>query len=1140
LEQTAASSVVDTLFPWLAWTAIVLLVSWWAIRRWEARLAAKQSFKLKFPLSPMVFLSRRLVIESLVQDEEVQAAMQRRAGETGQSLASVERGVRRQAYELVPAFKAVFYFSIGYWLARMLLLTLYRVRLVRDSRDEYAKIGRDATVVLVMNHRSNVDVLLVNFLLARHSAVAHAAGEWARLWPLHHLVRLAGNYVVDRDSNDALYRLVLKRYVQMAVTHGVHLAIFPEGSLTRDGRLRPLSFGLLNYAATASWPGLDRDVVFLPVGFSYDRIPEQQGLVFDDSREFSERGKLYTLFASLRFVFRFLRLPFTRREDRFGWASASFGHPVSLRRWQRARGIDLQKLSAEKRRNHVDALGRQLIGDVMDNIPVRPIHLVAAALADDPQRRWAREALSERVAELKAATDVAGAPFWDGDVDDATNLEEALHLLVHIGAVHVSAGEVAIADGQLPMLQYYANSIAHYLEPGQPDTDEQAADVGQDSRKFLATVYESFDRVQDRSIDGQGFFERFYDAFTGSSPEVAKRFSGTDMVAQQAHLRASLKHVVDYAISGKPGLEMRRIARSHSKAGMGIPSDLYDVWLDSLLAVLAQFDPEFDTQVELSWRSVMAPGIGYMRSRYDAAGQPVHAGSAVGSVADEGIVRWIDHWAARAPDRLALRSARRSLTYHELVDESGRLAAGLHSRLGVDVGDRVGFLGHNCIEFLAVLFACARLGAILVPINFRLAESERARLVARTEAKVLFVDARHRMQALDESSRCVRVLLEEGEAEGGELTYADLQHVPGPMLASRGRFDSPLLMVFTSGSTGDPKGAILTQSALHWNALNSRVMHDMTRSDHVLTNLPFFHVGGINIQTLPALQVGASVTVSSGFDAADFVEVVERERPTLTVLVPTQMQLLMKLPNWQACDLSSLRSVSTGSTIVSQELIAAWADKGVPVVQVYGCTESGPIAAHQTVEGIRPGWGTVGHAALYTDVMVADSDGRPMATGAEGEILLRGMNLASHYWRDPEATDKAFANGWFHTGDLGYFDENGRLTIVGRKKRLIISGGENVHPAEVEHVLELHPGVKEATVVGVADPAWGEVPAALVVAGDDATDEAVLREHLVQHLGRYKHPRHIFFTDSLPRTGLDKIAYPEVSALVEARLRSLP
>ena len=1137
MEQSAASSVVGVLFTWSAGAAIVWVVSWWLIRRWEARLAAKQSFKLKFPISPMVFLSRRLVIESLVQDKEVQAAMKRRAEETGQRLASVEQSVRRQANEMVPAFKAVFYFSIGYWLARMLLLTLYRVRLVKDSRDEYAKIGRDATVVLVMNHRSNADVLLVNFLLARHSAVAHAAGEWARLWPLHHLVKLAGNYVVDRDSNDPLYRLVLKRYVQMAVTHGVHLAIFPEGSLTRDGRLRPLSFGLLNYAATASWPGLDRDVIFLPVSFSYDRIPEQRRLVFESSREFRDRGRLYTLFASLRFAFSFLRLPFTRRKDRFGWACASFGHPVSLRSWQRARGIELQKLSSRERRGHVDALGRQLIHDVMANVPVRPVHIVATALADDTQQPWTKDALADRVLELKVAIEAAGAPFYDGGLDDAENLEQALHVLEQIGAVRVSGLGIEIVQAQLPMLQYYANSITHYLEPVGSGADDRTADGSRESKKFLATVYESFDRVQGRSLDGQSFFECFYDKFLSSSPDIAAKFSETDMLQQQAHLRASVKHVIDFAISGKPGIRIRQIARSHSKSGKDISHELYDLWLDSLIGALAEFDTEFDTAVELSWRSIMAPGIQYMRSRHDVEGRPARREASTDSIADEGIARWIDHWAQRAPDKIALTSARRSLTYGELADEAGRLAAGLHSRLGVDDGDRVAFIGHNCVEFLALLFACARLGAILVPINFRLAELERERLIQRTEAKVLVVDTHYRGQALDDSMNCVRVLLGDDDTSAGELSYGNLLHVPGPMLDNRGRLESPLLIVFTSGSTGDPKGAVLTQNAVHWNALNSRVMHDMRRSDRVATALPFFHVGGINIQTLPALQVGASVTVFSGFDAAEFIDVVESERPTLTVLVPTQMQQLMQLPNWGTCDLTSLRTVSTGSTIVSQDLIAAWADKGIPVVQVYGCTESGPIAVHQTVEGIQAGWGTVGHPALYTDVMIVDNDGRPVTTAAEGEVLLRGMNLATHYWRDEDATAEAISNGWLHTGDLGYLDENGRLSIVGRKKRLIISGGENIHPAEVEYVLGQCPGVGEATVVGASDPKWGEVPAALVVRTDDALDETNLRDHLDRHLGRYKHPRHIFFVDSLPRTGLDKIAYPEVSAIVNERLQ---
>lgn len=1131
---------MSTLFTWLAWVAIVLVVAWWLIRRWEARLAAKQSFKLKFPLSPMVFLSRRLVIESLVQDEEVQAAMQRRAEESGQRLASVEQSVRRQAHEMVPAFKAVFYFSIGYWLARMLLLTMYRVRLVKDSREEYAKIGRDATVVMVMNHRSNMDVLLVNFLLARHSAVAHAAGEWARLWPLHHLVKLAGNYVVDRDSNDALYRLVLKRYVQMAVTHGVHLAIFPEGSLTRDGRLRSLSFGLLNYAATAAWPGLDRDVVFLPVSFAYDQIPEQQRLVFESAQEFSDRGKLYTAYASLRFALRFLRLPFTKREHRFGWACASFGHPISLKSWQRARGIDLNELPSSDRRSHIEALGRQLMQDVMASVPVRPVHLVARALLDESHGRWTAGALADRVLELKAAVEAAGAPFYDAEMDDAANLAEALDLLERIGAVRTSSSAIESMPSQLPMLRYYANSIAHYLEPAESGADERSMERVQDSKKFLATVYESFDRVQGRSIDGRSFFERFYDEFLNSSPSIAGKFSGTDMAQQQAHLRASVKHVIDFATSGKPDIRMRQLARSHSKAGNDISHELYDLWLDSLVAALAEFDPEFDTRLELAWRSIMAPGIKYMRSRHDVEGRPAQQPIGTDSIADEGIARWIDHWAERSPDKNALKSARRSLSYRELADEAGRIAAGLHSRLGVDVGDRVAFVGHNCVEFLALLFACARIGAILVPINFRLAEQERARLIQRVEAKVLIVDEHYRTQEVDESLGCVRVLLKSGDnaddADNRELSYDSLQHVPGPMIANRGKFDSPLLIVFTSGSTGDPKGAVLTQSAVHWNALNSRVMHDMRRSDRIATTLPFFHVGGVNIQTLPALQVGASVTVFSGFDAAKFIDVVERERPTLTVLVPTQMQQLMELPNWRTCDLTSLRSVSTGSTIVGQELIAAWADKGVPVVQVYGCTESGPIAVHQTVEGIQAGWGTVGHPALYTEVMIADQDGRPLAAGAEGEVLLRGMNLATHYWRDEAATAEAFSGGWLHTGDLGYLDDNGRLSIVGRKKRLIISGGENIHPAEVEHVLEQCPGVREATVVGASDPKWGEVPAALVVG--DAVDETSLREHLDRHLGRYKHPRYIFFVDSLPRTGLDKVAYPEVGAMVDERVKA--
>jgi fatty-acyl-CoA synthase len=345
--------------------------------------------------------------------------------------------------------------------------------------------------------------------------------------------------------------------------------------------------------------------------------------------------------------------------------------------------------------------------------------------------------------------------------------------------------------------------------------------------------------------------------------------------------------------------------------------------------------------------------------------------------------------------------------------------------------------------------------------------------------------------------------------------------------------DSPLLIVFTSGTSGQPKGAVLTQNALHWNALNSRLMHDMHRSDHILTALPFFHVGGINIQTLPAIYCGARVTLMDGFDAREFVRLVATDKPSLTVIVPAQMRQIMALPEWSSADVSSLRLVATGSTLVPHDLISSWDARGIPLIQVYGCTESCPIAVHQTAEGIKRGSGTVGHGALYTDVQIQDDTGGELGSGKEGEITLRGPNIMSHYWNDEEATRAAFRDGWLLTGDIGLMDKNGRLHVTGRKKQLIISGGENIHPAEIERVLESHPGIAEAAVVGISDPQWDEVPVAVVVA-DVEKDE--IQAYLNRQLGKYKHPRHILFTDRLPRTALDKVAYAEVSEFVAGKL----
>lgn len=1148
------------MLPLLAWAALITVIVRWYFRRWETRLAAERSFKLRFPLSSMVFLSRKIVIEELLNDPELQSAVSRRARESGQSEAQLLLGLRRQAQEMVPAFKAVFYFSIGYWLARTLLLTLYRVKLLRVSSDDYVKIGRDATVVLFMNHRSNMDVLLVNFLASRRSTIAHAAGEWARMWPLHHLVRLAGNYVVDRDSNDPLYRLLLKRYVQMAVARGIHLGVFPEGSLTRDGRQQALNFGLLNYVATAAWPGYDRDVVFIPVSFNYDRIPEQQRLVFEDERDFSKRGQIFLAFNTIKFCLKFLLTPLIPRHRRFGWACASFGEPISLKQWQRTRGIELKSLSSEQRREHVEALGRQLMDAAADMMPVLPTHVLATALLEDPESDWPEQQLLRRCAVLRAALKTAGAEIFQYDLDELAAYKQGLDKLQQLNILEVSDASpqqepvVRVVAGQLPMLQFYANSIAHYLEsadtaPGYSDRAIESSTAVERRKKYLRVVYESFERIQHSKRETGEFIPRFYQLFLASSPAIAEKFRDTDMPRLQLHLQQSLEHMVDFYITQKPSARLRHIAYSHSRSGRDIGAQFYECWLDSLLGATREFDPDYEKDVELAWRAIMSPGIAFMRSQYGVERVEVPERDAADEdvpVEQQGAIRWIDHWARRTPDKLALRSPSRELDYAQLRREVACLAAAMHHRLGIEAGDRVAFLSPNRVEFIVLIFACARLGAIVVPVNFRLESKEQRSFIERANASAVFVDAGYQQLLGDEQEERPFVVLQtllESAPHGPEpaptsgqlnsILYEDLLTVPATMTADLGRMDSPLFIFFTSGSTGQPKGAVLTQSAVHWNALNSRVMHDLNRTDHVLTTLPFFHVGGINIQTLPALQVGATVTIVPQFDAADFVRQVERDRHTLTVLVPTQMRELMALPNWFSADLSSLKAVATGSTIVGKELLQAWANKGLPIIQIYGCTESGPIAIHQTLEDSYEGLATAGYPALYTDLKLLDPQGRAVEQGYEGEIFLRGPHLMSQYWGDEEATGSTLRNGWLSTGDLGYQDELGRLYVVGRIKRLIISGGENIHPAEVEEVLEHHPDIAEAAVVGVADPKWDEVPAALVVTvPGKVLDEAAIRVYLNQNLGRFKHPRRMLQAQELPHTPLGKIDYPKVAALL--------
>jgi fatty-acyl-CoA synthase len=301
-------------------------------------------------------------------------------------------------------------------------------------------------------------------------------------------------------------------------------------------------------------------------------------------------------------------------------------------------------------------------------------------------------------------------------------------------------------------------------------------------------------------------------------------------------------------------------------------------------------------------------------------------------------------------------------------------------------------------------------------------------------------------------------------------------------------------------------------------------MHDLTSADRVLTTLPLFHVGGLNIQTTPALRAGACVTLQVKFDPQATLDAIERERITLTVLVPAQLSALMALPRWKEADLSSLRVISTGSTIVSEAFVRKVSERGVPVIQVYGSTETCPIATYgRPADALRKA-GSAGTPALHCEVKVVGEDGAELPPERDGEILVRGPNVALGYWNAPDETAQAFADGWFRSADIGHFDAEGHLYVVARKQDMIITGGENIYPAEVESVLLECPAVADACVVGRPDARWGEaVVAAVVLKPGSRMTEAEALALFQGRIARYKHPREVRFVDVLPRSALGKI-----------------
>ena len=494
--------------------------------------------------------------------------------------------------------------------------------------------------------------------------------------------------------------------------------------------------------------------------------------------------------------------------------------------------------------------------------------------------------------------------------------------------------------------------------------------------------------------------------------------------------------------------------------------------------------------------------------------------------------RIVERWAGHRPRHVAVHFRGEDISYAALWRRVEAATLRLAS-LGIHKGDRVAYLGYNHPELLAMLFACARLGAMLVPLNFRLAAPEHAEILAHSDPAVFVVgaDFHEHAAAVAKSLPLMRLVALTGERAGwfaweGPAPVGFAPKLPGVDA-------DPVLIVYTSGTTGKPKGAVHTQAGLFWNIVNATLYQDLTSRDHVLTVLPMFHVGGLCIQTLPALHAGATVTIHARFDASAFLRDVAARRPTLTLLVPATLKAIYAHPDWERTDLSSLREVNTGSSTVPDSLFAPFHARGIPVGQVYGATETGPVSIYLRAEDAIRKAGSAGKAAVHAEIRLADAEGRDVAPGEVGEILVRAPNLMQGYWKDPD--HPAFRDGWFHTGDLARVDGEGYYWVVGRTKDMIISGGENVYPAELENVLADCAGIAEAAVVGIPDPQWGEAVVAAIVKKPGATlDEAAVLALFDGRLARFKHPRRVVFVDSLPKSALGKVQKFELRQLVGA------
>lgn len=483
--------------------------------------------------------------------------------------------------------------------------------------------------------------------------------------------------------------------------------------------------------------------------------------------------------------------------------------------------------------------------------------------------------------------------------------------------------------------------------------------------------------------------------------------------------------------------------------------------------------------------------------------------------------RWLPNHASFKPGKTALICADtgKRLTYAELFQQTLDAAKALKAQ-GVTQGDRVALFAQNDIRFFPLFFAAARLGAITVPLNWRLSAPELEQILADCDPKVMYIDGRFKPEATPHHSNTVHLdeLLTQTATES---------EIPEAQLAE----DAPAAIFYTGGTTGTPKGAILTHKSIHWNAVNTTVGWGLSPDDVAPVFTPLFHTGGLNVFATPMLFLGGTTILSRSFDPEQALNLIENESCTILFLVPTMYHMVRESPSFNPDKLRKLKIMISGGAPCPKPLFEAYWKHGLPLRQGYGLTEAGPnnfgIEQSQAESRVT----TVGKPLAFVDLKLFKEDGTEAAPGEVGEVRIKGPHVMAGYWNRTDATNAVFQNGWLCTGDLAFADEDGYFTICGRQKDMFISGGENVFPAEIEEVLLGHPLVSEVAVVGVPHDKWGEVGRAHLVVREgppsDLSDN--LKQFCRERLAGYKIPKEFRVEEELPKSAAGKVLKKELA-----------